>query len=142
MRVRSATKVLSDNDVGATKSHQAGFLIPKSLIKDGLFDALSDEKLNPRIRLKFVDHKNQSTHYFNFIYYNNKLFGGTRHEYRLTGMTKWIKDNGLRSGDSIEISRDSSFEYSVFIQKTKRRAQTLSSESWILLYGEEANNGE
>lgn len=142
MRIKSATKILSDNDVGATNSHQAGFLIPKHLVKDGLFDALPDVKLNPRIRLKFVDHENQTTHYFNFIYYNNKLFGGTRHEYRLTGMTKWIKENGLRGGDSIEICRDSPFEYSVSIQKANRRPQTLSEESWVLLYGEGVNNGE
>jgi hypothetical protein len=142
MIVKSATKILSDNDVGATKSHQAGFLIPKSLVKDGLFDALSDTKLNPRLRLKFVDQKSYSTHYFNFIYYNNRLFGGTRHEYRLTGMTKWIKENGLRSGDSIEISRNSAFEYSVTVQKEKRRAQTLSKESWILLYGEGETDGQ
>ena len=142
MRIRSATKILSDNDVGVTNSHQAGFLIPKSIVKDGLFDALSDEEMNPRVRLKFVEHKNQSTHYFNFIYYNNKFFGGTRHEYRLTGMTKWIKENGLRGGDSIKISRDSLFAYSVIIQKANRHAQTLSKESWILLYGEGASNGE
>ena len=140
MIVKSATKILSDNDVGTTNSHQAGFLIPKSLVKDGLFDALSDAVLNPRLRLKFVDQKNKSTHYFNFIYYNNKFFGGTRHEFRLTGMTKWIKESGLRRGDSIEISRISPFEYSVTVQKENRRAQTLSKESWILLYGEGKDN--
>jgi hypothetical protein len=138
MKIKSATKILSDNDVGATNSHQAGFLIPKSLIKHGLFDALPEKVLNPRSRLKFLDQTSQDVFYFNFIHYNNKLFGGTRHEFRLTGMTKWIKENGLRGGDSIEITRNSLFEYSVNIQKANRRAQNLSQESWILLYGEEA----
>jgi hypothetical protein len=142
MIIKSATKILSDNDVGATNSHQAGFLIPKSLVENGLFDALPDTLLNPRLRLKFVDHKNQSIHYFNFIFYNNRLFGGTRHEFRLTGMTKWIKENGLRRGDSIEISRVSPYEYSVTVQKEKRRAQTLSKESWVLLYGEGDDYGQ
>jgi hypothetical protein len=56
-------------------------------------------------------------------------------------MTKWIKENGLRGGDSIKISRNSPFDYSVIIQKANRHAQNLSKESWILLYGEEASNG-
>ena len=110
MKIKSATKILSDNDVGATNSHQAGFLIPKSLIKHGLFDALPEKVLNPRSRLKFLDQTSQDVFYFNFIHYNNKLFGGTRHEFRLTGMTKWIKENGLRGGDSIEITRNPLFK--------------------------------
>lgn len=135
MKIRSAQKILSDNDVGATQSHQAGLLIPRSLIENGVFDALSCQVLNPRTRLKFFDQKNFTTHYFNFIFYNNKLFGGTRHEYRLTGMTNWIKENGLHGGDLIEITRHSLSEYSVTVQKVGRRAQTLSQKSWILIYG-------
>jgi len=41
-------------------------------------------------------------YYLNFIHYNNKLFGGTRDEYRLTGIATMLRDYGLRVGDQIE----------------------------------------
>jgi hypothetical protein len=44
--IESALKRLSDNDVGLTNSHQAGFLIPKLFVKEGLFEKMSDEELN------------------------------------------------------------------------------------------------
>lgn len=139
--IKYATKFLSGNDIGITNSHQAGFLLPKSLINDGLFEALSNGILNPRLRLKFIDIKSNREYYFNFIYYNNKFFGGTRHEYRLTRMTRWIKDNGLRCGDAIEIARISGHEYSIVVQKALRQPISLSEESWIVLYGKVEDNG-
>ena len=138
--IESALKRLSDNDVGNTNSHQAGFLIPKIFVKEGLFEKLSDEELNPRLRLRFRDLSNNSDIYLTFIYYNNKFFKGTRHEYRLTGLTRWIKDHGLRSGDSIQISRVAKYDYSIGIVKAKRRPRTLSEESWTALYGKAEND--
>ena len=43
---------------------------------------------------------------FAFIYYNNALFDGTRNEYRLTRMTKYIRQAGLIAGDELTLSRD------------------------------------
>ena len=40
---------------------------------------------------------------FNYIYYNNKLRGGTRNEYRLTGMTRYLKTNNLKPNDILII---------------------------------------
>jgi hypothetical protein len=138
--IQCALKRLSDNDVGMTNSHQAGFLIPKLFIKGGLFEKMSDEELNPRLRLKFRDLTDDTDIYLTYIYYNNKFFEGTRHEYRLTGLTRWIKNHGLKSGDSIQISRLNEYDYTIGIIKENRRPSSLSEESWTALYGKAENN--
>jgi hypothetical protein len=134
--IESALKLLSENDVGATNSHQAGFLVPKLFVNDGLFEKLNNDELNPRLKLKFIDLGDNSTIYLSFIYYNNKFFSGTRHEYRLTGLTRWIKNHGLRSGDRIKISRIGKYDYTIAVIKNSRRPRSLSEESWTALYGE------
>jgi hypothetical protein len=138
--IRAAIKILSENDVGSNGSHQAGFLVPKLFIKEGLFQKLPDSEANPRLKLKFVDLKDGSEVFLNYIYYNNKLFGGTRHEYRLTGLTRWIKNHGLRPGDSIQMCRVSNFDYTIEIIKKERQPKTLSEDSWIALYGKGSND--
>ncbi len=138
--IESALKRLSDNDVGITNSHQAGFLIPKLFVKGGLFEKMSDEELNPRLRLKFRDLADGSDIYLTYIYYNNKFFEGTRHEYRLTGLTRWIKNHGLKSGDAIQISRLDKYDYTIGIIKAERRPSSLSEESWTALYGKVRGN--
>jgi hypothetical protein len=135
--INSALKRLSENDVGETKSHQAGFLIPKAFVKNGLFEELSSEIINPRVKLKIVDLADCFEIYASYIFYNNRFFGGTRLEYRLTGLTRWIKNQGLRSGDIIKIKRTGKHEYSVEVLKGKRKPSTLTTESWIALYGED-----
>lgn len=138
--IESALKRLSDNDVGITNSHQAGFLIPKLFVREGLFEELTDQELNPRVRLKFRDLTDGTDIYLSYIYYNNKFFEGTRHEYRLTGLTRWIKNHGLKSGDTIQISRINKYDYSIGIIKAERRPSSLSEESWTALYGKAGSN--
>ncbi|AIQ38568.1 hypothetical protein R50345_30520 [Paenibacillus sp. FSL R5-0345] len=94
------SKVLSPNDTGETGGHQAGMLIPKVDGVLSFFPTLGSATKNPRYRLNFLDDIGQVWK-FNFIYYNNRFFGGTRNEYRLTGMTSFIKQNNLKAGDSI-----------------------------------------
>jgi hypothetical protein len=130
----TAVKVLSDNDLGLTKSHQAGFLIPKSLIEIGLFSRLTDAELNPRQRLKFCNMSDDYEFYVNYIFYNNKFFGGTRHEYRLTGLSKFIREYGLRPGDEILLTRFSESAYGITIQKKPRANNQLDSNSWTTVY--------
>ena len=138
--IESALKRLSDNDVGTTNSHQAGFLIPKLFVKEGLFEKLSNEELNPRVRLKFNDLTDNADFYLTYIYYNNKFFKGTRHEYRLTGLTRWIKNHGLRSGDTIQFSRIAKYDYTIGIIKAERRPRSVTEESWTALYGKDVHN--
>src|SRR5687768_13545551 len=94
------SKMLSANDVGETGAHQAGILVPRDQSVLSFFPKLEINKKNPRVHIKFID-ANGKSWFFAFIYYNNRLFGGTRNEYRLTRMTPYFKENDLRPGDEI-----------------------------------------
>lgn len=99
-------KTLSPNDAGETKSNQAGPLVPKRADILAFFPRLDPAEYNPRQRIMFEDRAGQKWH-FNFIYYNSRLHkAGTRNEYRLTGMTKFIRQAGLRSGDALLLTRN------------------------------------
>ncbi len=98
-------KTLSPNDLGLTGAHQAGMLIPKNEVILNFFPCLDKSAENPRVTLRFLDES--GTYWkFNFIYYNNKFRGGTRNEYRLTGMTKYLHCSGLMPGDVVQFSKD------------------------------------
>ena len=140
--IDSALKRLSETDLGESRSHQAGFLIPKELVKNGFFEELSNDSLNPRLRLRIIDLLDGTEVFVSFILYNNRYFGGTRFEYRLTGLTRWIKNRGLRSGDMLHLVRTGRHDYSVDVIKGERQPSALSADSWIALYGEENANDQ
>ncbi len=117
--MKSISKVLSANDIGATGCHQAGILIPKDPRLLGFFPALDPTAYNPRCHLLFTDETRQKWE-FAFIYYNNALFSGTRNEYRLTRMTKYLRDASLEVGDEVMLSVDDADLYSV---RYRRRNQ-------------------
>jgi hypothetical protein len=94
------SKVLSANDTGETGGHQAGLLVPREERILSFFPPLDGNQLNPRSHLHFED-QDGSFWEFAFIYYNNRFFGGTRNEYRLTCMTKYIRQAGLTAGDEV-----------------------------------------
>lgn len=102
---RQIAKVLSANDTGETGGHQAGILVPKEPHLLSFFPELDPKKYNPRVHLRFLDDSGTFWE-FAFIYYNNALFDGTRNEYRLTRMTKYIRQAGLIAGDELILSRD------------------------------------
>ena len=91
-------KKLSLNDVGATGAHQAGILIPKKGALLDFFPFLDSKANNPRTTISFEDEYGK-VWCFSFIYYNNKLRGGTRNEYRLTGMTAYLKQVNAKEND-------------------------------------------
>ena len=82
------TKLLSANDTGETGGHQAGICVPKRQEILSFFPTLDSRTKNPRMTIVFHCMNSGEKWTFNYIYYNNKFFGGTRNEYRLTGMTK------------------------------------------------------
>lgn len=131
MRPKSISKVLSSNDTGETGGHQAGMLIPKGGEVLEFFPALNGEEKNPRTYLYFIDDVNKRWK-FNFIYYNNKFFGGTRNEYRLTGMTAYIRQNNLKTGDTIVLSRDDNGILSI---RCERQNSTSSSIPKLVITG-------
>lgn len=103
-RPGAITKVLSMNDTGETGGHQAGILIPKVGEVLRFFPDLGCEEKNPRVAMYFTDEAGKEWK-LNFIYYNNKFFDvkGTRNEYRLTGMTAYFRENGLKAGDTVTL---------------------------------------
>lgn len=115
-RTNAIKKILSRNDTGETGGHQAGILIPKKPEILSFFPKLDNEEKNPRLLITFHDHMGEQWSFY-FIYYNNKFFGGTRNEYRLTGMTRFMSAYNLKSGDTLTLSRDVNGYYSVQYQK-------------------------
>lgn len=105
MKKTAIEKILSANDLGLTGSHQAGMLIPKQEELLAFFPTLDPDQANPRATLHFTDGDNCCWK-FNFIYYNNKLRGGTRNEYRLTSMTAYLRSCNLKPGDVIILQKD------------------------------------
>jgi hypothetical protein len=97
-------KTLSANDTGETGGHQAGLLIPRNPKVLAFFPKLDPALKNPRDVIDVVDEAGEDWS-FNFIYYNNHRFGGTRNEYRLTGMTDFIRRHGLKTGDVVTFTR-------------------------------------
>jgi hypothetical protein len=93
------------NDSGETGGHQAGMLIPKRKEILNFFPKLDSSQKNPRVALYFNDNSGKIWK-MNFIYYNNRFFGGTRNEYRLTGMTAYFRESNLKAGDEVILTRE------------------------------------
>lgn len=99
-------KTLSANDIGITGSHQAGIHVPKRSELLSFFPQLDQSARNPRTTLNVRDRNTGKLWDFQYIYYNNKLFGGTRNEYRLTGMTSYLRSASARPGDLLYFGKD------------------------------------
>jgi len=120
----SLYKILSKNDTGETGGHQDGFHIPKTREALSFFPNLDEGAKNPRAQIVFLDPETNEQWAFSFIYYNNKFFGGTRNEYRLTRVARYIKSKGLSSGDTVMLDRvDSNYVI------THRQAEKLNEEN-------------
>lgn len=97
-------KTLSANDVGTTGTHQAGVLVPKQQKALDVFPVLDHRTLNPRELLHGFDEEGRPWA-LNFIYYNNGTFGGTRNEYRLTGIGPYLRSRNAGIGDVLQIEQ-------------------------------------
>ena len=120
-RALAITKELTANDTGDTGAHQAGMHIPKDRAVLSFFPPLDSRDRNPRCAIAFYDDDGMLWE-FSFIYYNNRLFGGTRDEYRLTRMTPFIRKYGLRPGDQVILRRDPETEL-CYIEIRRRAAE-------------------
>lgn len=124
-------KKLSQNDLGLTGSHQAGMLIPKRKEILGFFPYLNPEEKNPRCVLHFEDDAGTIWR-FNYIYYNNKFYGGTRDEYRLTGMTAFLRTSKLVVEDTVILVRHDDGEYTIDYRR-KNEIKLTENEGRIRL---------
>jgi hypothetical protein len=103
---KTISKNLSANDLGLTGSKQAGILVPKVPAVLSFFPDLGCRTKNPRLGIVVREVDSGAKWNFNFIYYNNRLFGGTRNEYRLTCMTEYLRAIGAKVGDDLIFSKD------------------------------------
>jgi hypothetical protein len=101
----SLHKLLSKNDTGETGGHQDGFHVPKSGDALKFFPELDEGTKNPRKTLIFKDLETGEPWTFSYIHYNNKMYGGTRNEYRLTRVAAYIREKGLSAGDVVMLDR-------------------------------------
>lgn len=115
-RPKAIRKQLSRNDTGETGGHQAGILVPREPEVLKFFPSLNAKEYNPRHSLVFRDEVGEKWT-FSFIYYNNKLFGGTRNEYRLTCMTPFFRAHNLRCGDTLILSRDADNRFNITFER-------------------------
>lgn len=125
MTEMTISKVLSANDSGETGGHQAGLHIPKQERILSFFPLLDASELNPRVHLRFED-ESERLWDFAFIYYNNRFFGGTRNEYRLTRMTRYIRELGLVTGDEVVMHRDSDNNYSISYRRSNEPSVSVN----------------
>jgi len=78
-------KRLSGNDTLANGTHQAGPYVPKSVLFQVFPTLHNPEKENPDCRFRISIDSHGDEREARAIWYNNKLFGGTRNEARMTG---------------------------------------------------------
>jgi hypothetical protein len=134
---KSIAKQLSMNDSGETGGHQAGMLIPKREEILSFFPKLDSSQKNPRAAMYFTD-KSGKIWRMNFIYYNNRFFGGTRNEYRLTGMTAYFRESNLKAEDEVILTRSNnqlSIDYKKKNILTIREVITDGQKKSILVLG-------
>lgn len=131
--IKEIRKTLTPNDLGKTGGHQAGILVPKKQEILSFFPPLNADTLNPRVRLLF--HETSGERWiFNFIYYNNRIFGGTRNEYRLTCMTAYIRENALDVGDEVIFRMNN--EKDRFVSYQRANALYTIENGVMILHGD------
>ena len=127
-------KLLSRTDCNQSFTHQSGMLVPKTV--DGLLlilPFLDKNVKNPREFINCVDEFGEAWT-FTLIYYNNKLHdeGGTRNEYRLSGLHRYLKARSATAGDCFQISKppnESHYRISV-IAKIYETSKTIRLRGW------------
>ena len=125
-------KKLSRNDLGLTGAHQAGMLVPKQKEFLSFFPELDPMDNNPRVKLS-MESSDGLFWKFNYIYYNNKLRGGTRNEYRLTGMTRYLKSNNLKPNDTLIIEKNDGAYYISYKRDADRTETSKEGKTIIKL---------
>ena len=91
-------KRLSANDTGATGGHQVGLYIPSGIVEKLLPSINHTRELNPSVYLTaHVSSHETADSEARAIYYNNKFFGGTRNEKRIT---RWGRGSPLQNPEN------------------------------------------
>lgn len=136
MITHTIEKILSANDTGETGGHQDGILVPKDKQILSFFPALDSSQKNPRAILDIIDDVDHKWT-FAFIYYNSRLFGGTRNEYRLTRVMPFFREFNLKSGDKVYFKKSEHNKLFITFQRVKVQGTVLKlSSSWRVIDSE------
>lgn len=137
-------KRLSGNDTGLTGGHQSGIYYPRSFFERAFPHILNETADNAKetITSCYFPHADETIHDIVVTWYNNRLRGGTRNEFRITN---W---NGKRSPTNDEENTGAVFVFAL-IQTAKGYeaigwiARTLEEEQLIEYWlGEEVEPGQ
>ena len=128
-------KELSANDTGATRSHQAGILIPKK--ENGplsILPSLDRTIKNPEAWLVCRSPDDKSWK-LRFIYYNSKLhpeldpntgiLRGSRNEYRLTHTREFLREAGAQPGDLFLLTKEQDGSYRIGLRKAPQASSAV-----------------
>ena len=110
-----ASKVLTPNDLGLNGTHQAGICVPRKAALLEVFPPLNPKLKNPREILRVTAEPTGEEWEFCYIYYNNRFFGGTRNEYRLTGTTPFLRKVRATVGDEIAFEQLGRYRYRTWL---------------------------
>ena len=113
----------------------AGILIPKEKQVLEFFPSLDKSVKNPRAALVMHERAAATRWVFNFIYYNNRFFGGTRNEYRLTCMTQYLRDTNAKAGDEVLFSLNDDHSYELAIVRAKELSTVNRDDDVLILSG-------
>jgi hypothetical protein len=110
--------------------------VPKARDILGFFPQLDAKVKNPRVPIDVIDDAGREWT-FAFIYYNNRRFGGTRNEFRLTGMTAYFREFNLKAGDRVILSRESPRVVKITFARAGTKAGPLKlSTTWKVIQTE------
>lgn len=129
------SKKLSANDIGSTGGHQAGILVPKDKEILTFFPSLDFDTKNPRISIVVREKSDGSRWTFNFIYYNNKFYGGTRNEFRLTCMTQYLRAVNSKVGDDLIFTKDENGSISIECIRASFNQPLINDQGVLILGG-------
>lgn len=110
-----ASKALTPNDLGLNGTHQSGICVPRRAELLQLFPSLNPDIKNPRATLRMTAEPTGKPWEFQYIYYNNRFFGGTRNEHRLTGTTAFLRETRAAVGDEIAFERLGQYTYRTWL---------------------------
>ena len=115
-------KRLSANDTQANGSHQAGPYIPKSILFAVVPSLRRPDEENPDVWFDMMIDSHHDIRRARAVWYNNRRFGGTRNETRLTG---------LGGSASALLDPESTGALTVFAFSRESDAQPFECHVWV-----------
>jgi hypothetical protein len=126
-------KRLSGNDTLANGTHQAGPYVPKSVLFQVFPSLHNPEKENPDFWFRISIDSHGDERQARAIWYNNKLFGGTRNETRMTGF------GGI---DSALLDPENTGALAIFAFRPEANSNDIACRVWICRNPEEEELAE